>query len=252
MNWAQKMAVQLAMPISRFDLSQIPVGSAITSANLEIYCWNTHPDGDSQNAEIAYVLGDWQENKVTWNNKPGIGAIVDNIPIQDGRKDPGNKQYHHWNALELVQAARLAGENSVDIAIYHQNSSVGHKVKYHSREAGSNKPMLRLQFTDDDNTAPVISAVTTSEAITDKTGVILGVTATDVDEDPLSYAWTMLSGPERASPQFTASDKDPAVEFDAAGNYEFAVSVNDGRGGIDTGTVSVQVTVRPSSISIKP
>ena len=61
-----------------FDLSNIPIGSTVTSANLSLYSQESSGLGShsirsgSNECVINRIISSWDENTVTWNNQPNI------------------------------------------------------------------------------------------------------------------------------------------------------------------------------------
>jgi hypothetical protein len=53
----------------RFDLSAIPPGSLVSSAELRLFAYDRI---DTAYVGCSRVSGDWAENGVTWNNRPGF------------------------------------------------------------------------------------------------------------------------------------------------------------------------------------
>jgi len=58
-----------------FDLSGIPAGATITSANLSLYGvtssgWNPQGNQGDNAFIVQRVLSSWSENTLTWNNAP--------------------------------------------------------------------------------------------------------------------------------------------------------------------------------------
>ena len=85
-----------------------------------------------------------------------------------------------------------------------------------------------------DNAAPVISEVTaTPQAGFAPLPVKFDATATDDDDDPLTYAWDFGDGG-------TSTAEDPTHTYTTAGTYEAKVTVSDGT---DTRSRTVSVTV---------
>jgi hypothetical protein len=72
-------------------------------------------------------------------------------------------------------------------------------------------------------------------------GTTVHVVASDPDGDPLTYAWSKVSGPGTAT-FATPAATDSGVTFGAVGTYVLRVSISDGRGGSVTSDVSVAVT----------
>jgi hypothetical protein len=66
------------------------------------------------------------------------------------------------------------------------------------------------------------------------------VVASDPDGDPLTYAWTKVSGAGTTT-FATPNAADSGVTFSAASTYVLRVTVSDGRGGSVTSDVSVTV-----------
>ncbi len=97
------------------------------------------------------------------------------------------------------------------------------------------------------NNAPVITDGPNADpaTVTLPDGIALDVTATDADGDTLSYAWSKDSGPGTVS--FSAQAASCTASFNAAGSYALRVTVSDGNGGSDTGTVSVIVNDAPTA-----
>lgn len=90
------------------------------------------------------------------------------------------------------------------------------------------------------NHPPTVNAGADQAILLPTTSVSVNAAATDPDGDPLSYAWTKTAGgaatiatPSAASTQITGL---------VAGAYTFTVTVDDGKGGIATDSVVVNVT----------
>lgn len=98
------------------------------------------------------------------------------------------------------------------------------------------------------NQWPEVSSVTSSEGRIDvNESTTLTVVATDGDEDPLAYAWTVDSGcvgafddATLASPTFTLGATLPA-----SGTCQLTVVVSDGRSGTNAGSLTVTAAAPP-------
>ncbi|TWT45933.1 PKD domain protein [Phycisphaerae bacterium RAS1] len=96
-----------------------------------------------------------------------------------------------------------------------------------------------------DFTPPTVNLVPTANAGPDKnafigdTVTLNGNASTDQDGDPLSFTWSQTQGPQVE----ITNDNQPQASFVAerAGDYEFVVTVEDGRGGSDQDTVKVAI-----------
>lgn len=53
----------------KFDLSVIPADATVSTAQLKL---NVNAVANANDIEIGRVNGDWQENTITWNSKPGV------------------------------------------------------------------------------------------------------------------------------------------------------------------------------------
>ena len=104
--------------------------------------------------------------------------------------------------------------------------------------------MTTVTITDDDS-SPVLAAIAD---VTVRLGQAVDVTAsaTDADNDSISYAWTRKTGETApAIPQGTALNQ-ARLTFTAAavGTYTMTVTASDGNGNSDTEEVTVTVTAK--------
>lgn len=83
------------------------------------------------------------------------------------------------------------------------------------------------------NRAPEASVQYTSDPATNT--VRFQLTATDPDNDPLTYDWTFGDGT-------TSTEPNPSKRYSAPGTYDVRVVVRDGRGGSDTVDLRVDTT----------
>jgi hypothetical protein len=69
----------------RFDLSHVPPGTTINSARLYLYfCWSCGYSGQSLPITPYQVVGNWQEEGVTWNTQPYFGGSYGSVYILHG------------------------------------------------------------------------------------------------------------------------------------------------------------------------
>lgn len=90
------------------------------------------------------------------------------------------------------------------------------------------------------NDQPQITAISLdpSKFITVCESATVVATATDADGDELAYTWSIVSGPEGGS---LRTDGPEATFSGAAGDYELALSVDDGHGGVATLSFPIHV-----------
>jgi hypothetical protein len=104
-----------------------------------------------------------------------------------------------------------------------------------------NVAAVRLTIVANNNHPPTITtaAAATPNPVTLPAGTTVSAAASDPDGNPLTYAWTQVTGPGAAT--FAApTAASSGVTFSGAGEYRLQVTVSDGRGG----SVSSSVLVR--------
>jgi hypothetical protein len=121
--------------------------------------------------------------------------------------------------FRVVQAGGGADPNARTMAVVVRDL-------YHD---GNQPPVIGSAAWADPNPAPLAAGTTAH------------VVASDPDGDPLTYAWTKVSGAGTAT-FATPGAADSGVTFSAAGSYVLRVTVDDGRGGNVTSDVTVAVT----------
>ncbi|MDH4056746.1 MAG: PKD domain-containing protein [Gammaproteobacteria bacterium] len=95
-----------------------------------------------------------------------------------------------------------------------------------------------------ENSRPVADAGPDIGAFVGDTVQLDGSASSDVDNDPLSYQWSLLSGPSTPTLD-DAGSVTPSFRADAAGNYVAQLIVNDGSADSDPDTTTVEVVVAP-------
>jgi hypothetical protein len=143
-----------------------------------------------------------------------------------------------------VCATPLAGENpseqcgradaTADVA-----AEVTTEVALTSQCAGEGKGGIGVVVSLND--APEITSIELdpSQWISVCESVHLGASATDPNGDPLTYAWSVTGGPNGSS-LHTANES--ATFSGPAGDYELALTVEDGHGGADSFTFPIHVS----------
>jgi hypothetical protein len=108
------------------------------------------------------------------------------------------------------------------------------------------------------NASPIVvtAAAATPSPVNGSTTALSVLGADDNGEANLTYTWAATAKPVGANPLFSVNGtnvaKDSTVTFDAAGNYTFTVTINDGQGGTVNSSVSVTVNQTLTSITITP
>jgi len=85
----------------RFSLNDIPAGSRVSSAYLELWCWAAYLWSDMD--ITAYRISrDWKEMEATWNNIANrFAEPYDTITV--GGLLTGANRHHRWDITQLVQ-----------------------------------------------------------------------------------------------------------------------------------------------------
>lgn len=82
-NFGTSMTVQVdpsilttARGLFRFDVSQIPLGSAVESAVLRLCQATGNQPGEGRTHQLRRLMSTWTELGVTWNNQPPVNAAA--------------------------------------------------------------------------------------------------------------------------------------------------------------------------------
>jgi len=208
----------------RFDVSGL--SGTVASAFIRLRCTDPSPFGGT----IYTISNDsWQETTVTYNNRPAIdGTALDSL-----------ESVSVGDVVELDITAAISGDGIYNFAI---NSNNTNGANYSSRES-SNPPVLIITTSNEEsNTAPQIDSgpTATPASILADESAQLSVQASDADGDVLSYSWTVLAGEGSVTGSgATVTYVPPAVTAQQV--FAVSVTVSDGNGGSDSGTVNVMV-----------
>jgi hypothetical protein len=81
----------------KFDLSSIPSGATVVSAELKLF--DTEGQGGNQTISVSRVDTNWDENTLVWNS-----AITLESPTASLTYNPSDTGYHTWDVTSDVQA----------------------------------------------------------------------------------------------------------------------------------------------------
>lgn len=125
--------------LMKFDLSQIPVGSTINSANITIKRSTTV--GLPGAIRLGMLNGSWGESSVTWNSRPSLrSSSVGNIA------DPNSDKFVVTSFVqEMVRSSQPI--TNYGFYIYTAAFNGAFNIYYYAKESSTNKPTLTITFT---------------------------------------------------------------------------------------------------------
>lgn len=132
-TWEQQSYVQ-------FDLSAIPPGSVILSAELDLF----QTAGTTNLVRVHTVVNAWDAAKTTWNNQPATGSV------ETWRAPATVNQYITYTSggfLALVQDWVNAPERNFGLMLASGATALSDAREFHSAEHASREtPRLRVTF----------------------------------------------------------------------------------------------------------
>jgi len=150
----------LKRSLIKFDLSFIPVGSAILSSNLNLYM-----DYDASGTEhvttiTPYAISDsWDVSTVTWNNQPAINDIITgsatNVSITG---------YYSWTITNLIDKWVNGGLANNGLELKTEETDLEENKRFVSSnetspEKQAYKPVLVIQYNPVPPTPSNVNAV---------------------------------------------------------------------------------------------
>lgn len=153
--WAQYYVSDNRFSYIKFDLSSIPVGAEVTAATLRLYIYNvtdySYCHGSPTGLfEAGKLVSDWQENTITWNNRPSTGVITNTNPVTV--TCPAQNGWQSFGALNPVKKWIELGEPNYGLQFDGTAVGQGNWVRAFYSSRATYKP--ELQITYNDATAP--------------------------------------------------------------------------------------------------
>lgn len=136
------VALTTRVSLLRFDLGLLPTGAIINRAGLRLH--QTAASGDNWTVNLNRLTTNWEEETVTWNNRPFSAPFYNALPVPDpGAADPAIV----WDVTELVRlwAYGLQSNNGLElVGDPRQNQSFARA--FGSRESAT-PPELVIDYT---------------------------------------------------------------------------------------------------------
>lgn len=166
----------------KFDLSQIPPGSTLISAQLRLY--DTEGQGGTQTVYVTRVKSDWNESALTWNTN----AAMASDPTDSVVDNPSNTGYKTFNVTSDVRAF-MAGTPNYGWAVTISDGW----VTFASREGAPNMlPQLVVEYealpTKQDVTVALYAS---SEEVLQNEDITLNSTLSVAASGPVVLQWSI-------------------------------------------------------------
>ena len=197
----------------RFDLSNVPARSSISSAYIKLHQSNCYPDQASVDISINKISDAWEELGVTWNNQPPFDYSIRSPSM------PCSQTIHFYNAGEIVQQWVNGAKNyGVFLMLADNESSTGDYLReYISKDntlVPDGKPTLEVTYTPP---APTVSIWAKPTTITLGQSSTLSWSSTDADSVDIQPGIGLVgpSGSKQVSP--TASTIYTATAYGPGG-----------------------------------
>ncbi len=130
----------------KFDLSSIPAGAIITSADLNLYYYAAGgTDGDPLDISVYQTAVDWSEGSLTWSKAENYYVpSYDTVTIIKG----SGAGYKAWDIASLVQNWVDGTYDNYGVLLRAPTQSGSSIYRtFHSKEYGSNAPKLEVTYT---------------------------------------------------------------------------------------------------------
>ncbi len=113
----------------------------------------------------------------------------------------------------------------------------------------SDTDTVTLGFSEPANQPPVADAGSGSTVVTGQPASIDGSASTDPDSDPLTYTWSVSGQPLGSTGGAFADASAAATTFtpDIPGDFELTLTIDDGRGGVDSASITVTSDGTPTA-----
>lgn len=132
----------------QFDISQIENVDQIQSANFAAF-GRTQTAEESSNYdgktplsiavhELENLSAEWDEETLTWNNKPELGSILSTNWVHPAPQE--DAQWYHWDVTDAVINALNNDQDTVTLAVWSDVPYVETMAKFVTKEGAARDP----------------------------------------------------------------------------------------------------------------
>jgi len=226
----------------KFDLTALPVGRAIASAKLYLYCVAANPTSYIQ--LNAHETGDsWSEGTITWNNAPAVGALAaSNMTV-------GNiNQFYSWSLTSYTQT-QYSGDKVLSVVVKLPLDDPSQVNPNYSKDFASKentntaiRPYLEITFAP---VSPVASfTFLPTHPVANETVAFDASASSDSDGSIVSYRWNFGDGNIT-----TLTVPTIGHSYITFGNYTVTLTVTD-NDGLTNSQSSIVEVVDPSTLRV--
>ena len=177
---------EMKRTLLKFDLSSIPNGATVTSAELTLQLLGVY-GGDLHYSSVWRMPNDnWTEHAVTWNSCSQTGAVA--VAVLPPVSEPGVRVWfistNDWPyADDLLDHAVTFMTRWHDSAPDRYETDGYYKANSYSSKEGTVAPTLRIEYTTAPSAPPPVTFVTSTFAVGDENSGPDCVAAADVNGD---------------------------------------------------------------------
>ncbi|WP_372345906.1 DNRLRE domain-containing protein [Streptomyces sp. KL116D] len=123
---AGKTDTGISRSLIKFPLSEIPAGTKIDTARLEMYYDQTHTtNANDVTMEVHRATGGWDESTATWSNTSALSGELSGTTYQIDDGDAGTAAVGEW-----PKATTTGGAATNDDFAYNKNTATGETYTY--------------------------------------------------------------------------------------------------------------------------
>jgi len=216
----------------KFDISNIPIGSNIISAELFLYYsdwYDNNPVG--RDLTLYKITSDWNENTVTWNTRPIITDNYTSFSIV-----PTSYSWMIWDVTEDVKDFVNEVETNYGWQIMDENYWGTFDIpttQFKTKEYGDLIPYLQIEIND--NIPPTAYFTFRPLNPTVKDIIMFKSVSPDMDGSIVSWWWNFGNG-------YYSDLGNPNFQYYKEGIYTVSLTVTDNFGLTDTFEREIIVT----------